>query len=323
MPSLQETPCLRKERSVPSLMWNVTLALCTLLVLPTVYYGWRPLAMAFVTVALCCLAEVAVCLVRRRTIHSDPSLLVTGLVIALLMPVNAPFWMPAVAALFAVLVVRAPFGGTGCTPFNPAAAGVAFVTICWPERMFSYVNSTIGWVLPVFGDCTYMEVRSPAGVLKEGLKPDIVPLEMLWGRFVGPMGTTAMLVIGACGLFLVFRRIANWEAPVFFLLAAALWAALCPRIACSPLTSVKYELMSGSLFFCAVFMVTDPVTAPRTAVARSIYGAFCGALVMAFRQFGAYEQGACFAILASNAIAPLLDRAAGAVRVWGGKIVES
>ena len=86
MPSLQETPCLRKERSVPSLMWNVTLALCTLLVLPTVYYGWRPLAMAFVTVALCCLAEVAVCLVRRRTIHSDPSLLVTGLVIALLMP---------------------------------------------------------------------------------------------------------------------------------------------------------------------------------------------------------------------------------------------
>ena len=95
MPSLQETPCLRKERSVPSLMWNVTLALCTLLVLPTVYYGWRPLAMAFVTVALCCLAEVAVCLVRRRTIHSDPSLLVTGLVIALLMPVNAPFWMPA------------------------------------------------------------------------------------------------------------------------------------------------------------------------------------------------------------------------------------
>ncbi|MFR2562610.1 MAG: RnfABCDGE type electron transport complex subunit D [Anaeromassilibacillus sp.] len=91
MPSLQETPCLRKERSVPSLMWNVTLALCTLLVLPTVYYGWRPLAMAFVTVALCCLAEVAVCLVRCRTIHSDPSLLVTGLVIALLMPVNAPF----------------------------------------------------------------------------------------------------------------------------------------------------------------------------------------------------------------------------------------
>ena len=81
--------------------------------------------------------------------------------------------------------------------------------------------------------------------------------------------------------------------------------------------------MSGSLFFCAIFMVTDPVTAPRTAVARSIYGAFCGALVMAFRHFGAYEQGACFAILASNAIAPLLDRAAGAVRVWGGKIVES
>lgn len=75
------------------------------------------------------------------------------------------------------------------------------------------MNSTIGWVLPVFGDCTYMEVRSPAGVLKEGLKPDIVPLEMLWGRFVGPMGTTAMLVIGACGLFLVFRADCQLGSP--------------------------------------------------------------------------------------------------------------
>ena len=118
MPSLQETPCLRKERSVSSMMWNVALSLCTLLVLPAVYYGWRPLVTSFGTVALCCIAEVAVCLVRRCSIQMDPSLLVTGLIIALLMPVNAPFWMPALAALFAVLVVRAPFGGTGSVSYT-------------------------------------------------------------------------------------------------------------------------------------------------------------------------------------------------------------
>ena len=320
---MPETPCLKKERTVNSMMWNTVLALCALLVLPTVYFGWRPLATALGTAVLCGAAEVAVCLVRRSAIHADPAVLVTGLIIALLLPVNAPFWMPAVAALFAVLVARAPFGGTGCTPFNPAAAGVAFVTICWPQKVFSYINPAAGWRLPVFGDCAYTGARSPAGVLKEGLKPDIVPLEMLWGRFAGPMGTTAMLVIGACGLFLILRRIANWEAPLFFLAAAALIAALCPRIACSALTSVKYEMMSGSLFFCAVFMVTDPVTAPRTAAGRCAYGALAGALVMAFRHFGAYEQGACFAVLAANAAAPLLDRAACSLRVGGGKTVES
>lgn len=321
---MQESSCLKKERTVVSMMWSVVLALCALLVLPTVYYGWRPLVTAFGTAALCWIAEASVCLVRRSAIHaSDPSVLITGLIIALLMPVNVPFWMPAVAALFAVLVARAPFGGTGYTPFNPAAAGVAFATICWPQKMFSYVSPSVGRNLPAFGDCVYTAVRSPAGVLKDGLKPDIVPMEMLWGRFVGPIGTTAMLVIGACFLFLILRRIANWEAPVFFLFTAALFAALGPRIACSSLTSVKYELMSGSLFFCAVFMVTDPVTAPRTAVGRCVYGAFGGILVMLFRHFGAYEQGACFAVLAMNAAAPLLDRAVCSARAWGGKIVES
>lgn len=324
MRAIPETSCVRKERSVTSIMWNVVLALCALLVLPVVYYGWRPLVMALGTAVLCCLAQVATCLVQRRAIDlADPSVFVTGLVIAMLMPVNVPFWVPAVAALFAVLVARAPFGGTGCTPFNPAAAGVAFVTICWPQKVFTYIDPSVGWSLPVLGDCTYAAASAPAGVLKEGLKPDIVPLEMLWGRFAGPMGTTAMLVIGACGLFLIFRRIANWEAPVFFLAAAALFAALDPRIACSALTSVKYELMSGSLFFCAVFMMTDPVTAPRTSPGRMIYGAFGGVLIMAFRHVGAYELGACFAVLAANAVAPLLDRLVCTARGWGGKIIES
>ena len=71
MPSLQETPCLRKERSVSSMMWNVALSLCTLLVLPAVYYGWRPLVTSFGTVALCCIAEVAVCLVPVSYTHLD------------------------------------------------------------------------------------------------------------------------------------------------------------------------------------------------------------------------------------------------------------
>ena len=85
------------------------------------------------------------------------------------------------------------------------------------------------------------------------------------------------------------------------------------------MTSVKYELLSGSLFFCSVFMVTDPVTSPHTAAGRCVYGAFAGAMVMVFRYFGAYEQGACFAVLFANAAAPLFSAAVCRVKGWEGK----
>ena len=229
------------------MMWNVALSVYTVGIAGCVLW-LRPLVTSFGTVALCCIAEVAVCLVRRCSIQMDPSLLVTGLIIALLMPVNAPFWMPALAALFAVLVVRAPFGGTGCTPsiqlqlawrLSPSVGRNACFLISVPPPDGCY---------RLFGECTYTAVRSPAGVLKEGLKPDIVPWRCSKAA-LGPMGTTAMLVIGACGLFLILRRIANWEAPVFFLAGSGCGAALFQESHAAQLTSVKYELMSGSLFF--------------------------------------------------------------------------
>ncbi|WP_050699399.1 RnfABCDGE type electron transport complex subunit D [Anaeromassilibacillus senegalensis] len=320
---MKKSVCLKKERTSRSMLGSMLLALCTLLILPTVYFGWGPLLTTALTVGLCCLAELAFCLVSRKPVSlSDPSILVTGLVIALLMPVGVPYWVPAIAALFAVWVARGPFGGTGHNPFNPAAAGVAFVTICWPQRVFAYA-APVGWLPQWLGHSALIPASSPAAVLKDHLKPDIVPFEMLWGKFPGPVGATAMLIIGACGLYLILRRAANWEAPLFFLLVAAGIAAAAPRIACSPLTSVKYELMSGSLLFCAVFMMTDPVTAPRTSIGRCLYGAFGGAVIMAFRHFSTYEQGACFAVLACNAIAPLLDRAVLRARAWGGKRIET
>jgi len=103
------------------------------------------------------------------------------------------------------------------------------------------------------------------------------------------------------------------------LAAAALIAAFSPRFAGDALTSIKYELMSGSLFFCSVYMVTDPVTSPNTMRGRCIYGALAGALVMVFRRFGAYEQGAVFAVLIANAAAPLIDgMVCSALRMGGG-----
>ena len=84
-------------------------------------------------------------------------------------------------------------------------------------------------------------------------------------------------------------------------------ALLFPRIMVTPLTSLKYEMLSGSLLFCAVFLITDPVTSPRTQVGKAIYGAVAGVLIMLMRRYGAFEQAACFAVLLMNAISPVID----------------
>ncbi|WP_255575635.1 RnfABCDGE type electron transport complex subunit D [Caproiciproducens faecalis] len=301
-------PYVKSEASVSSMMRDVLFALLMLLVLPVVHYGVRPLVMAGVTMLACAVCEILFSLIQTRSISlSDGSSLVTGMVIAMLMPLNAPLWLPCAAAAFAILVAKMPFGSIGHTPFNPAAAGVAFAALCWPKEMFSYFDPAVSQSIPPYQDFTAVLTHSPAAVLKNGLKPDILPLDMLWGVFAGPLGATGILVIAACGLFLFLKRTARWEITASFLLAATLIAAFFPRIACSPLTSVKYELMSGSLLFCSVFMVTDPVTAPHRMLGRILYGAFAGFLIMMFRRFGAFEQGAAFAVLIANAAAPQID----------------
>ncbi len=317
-------PFIKSDVSVASMMRDVLVALTLLLVLPVVRFGARPAVMAALTALVCAVSEILFNLIQTKSTGiSDCSSMVTGMILVMLMPVNAPMWLPCAAGVFAIVVAKGPFGSTGRNPFNPAAAGFAFAAICWPQLVFSYFNPASSAVLPPLADCFVETVPSPAAVLKSGLKPSIVPFEMLWGNFAGPIGSTAVLVIAACALYLVFKRTARWEIIFFFLAAAALIAAFFPRIACSPLTSVKYELMSGSLLFCSVFMVTDPVTAPHTPVGRCLYGAFAGAMLMVFRTFGAFEQGAAFAVLIANASAPLFDDLVFRAKGWGGELDEA
>lgn len=286
----QKPPFLRRQETVSAMMKDMLLALVLLLPLPTVYFGTHVLWVAFASVASCFVSELVACMLMKRQVDiSELSSVVIGLTIAMLMPPLAPLWLPVAAGAFAVLVARAPFGFTGNNPFQPAAAGVAFVAVFWPGILFSYPQP------------------SAAALLKSGLKPEVIPSEMLWGSGGGAIGTTAALVLAAVAVYLFVKRAVNWRITLFFLAAAALAALLFPRIMVSPLTSLKYEMLSGSLLFCSVFLITDPVTAPRTRIGSAVYGALAGVLVMLMRRYGAFEQAACFAVLLMNAGAPVID----------------
>lgn len=302
-------PHYRKDNSVRHMMVDTVVALALLLVIPTVYNGFRVISMVALSCAACAVGEILFCMFTHREIMiTEFSPMVTGTIIAMLMPVTAPLWLPVVAALFASIVAKEPFGGTGNNPFNPAAAGVAFAIICWPDLMFSFRNGSVSAALPMFADCDFTAVVSPAGMLKQGLRPQILSSQMLTGNFTGPMGTTAVIVILACALYIFIKRTAHFTTSLCFLGTAAALAAAFPRIVGTRPESVFFELFSGSLVFAAVFMATDPVTSPKTPLGRCIYGGLGGIAAMLFRYFGAYEEGVVFAILFINALAPAIDR---------------
>ena len=237
--------------------------------------------------------------------------LVTGTTVGLLMSPLTAYWVPVLASAFAVVVVKLPFGGTGRNLFNPAAAGMALATQCFPTRVFTYPDiAAMDGSLPLGALPEGFVTRlSPAAELAAGAKANFSFSDLLWGKISGPIGATAVLVLVAAALFLFLRRTASPSVTLPFLAVCVIISVLFPR---SDEGSFKYnmalEICSGYLLFAGIFMLNDPVTSPRHTSARIVYGVLAGILTMLLRHFGRFEEGTCFAVLLMNAFAAPIDR---------------
>lgn len=308
-------PHIRYAESNRTLMSDVLVLLLVLCALASMFYGVRALVICLVSVATAYVCDILSTLMRvRRPNPRDLSAIVTGLIIALMMPATIPYHVVVVAAIFAIAVVKQPFGGVGNNLFNPAAAGFSFAAICWPTQVFMYPMPFDK--LAVFGENTATLYQNPAFVLRLGGLPTNDITEMLLGNYPGPMGATNILVILACVFYLLFRRTVHWQLPVFYLATCAAFALFFPRINGSGLQSVLYELMSGSLLFGAVFVISDPVTSPKRSGALAMYGLFAGSITMLFRYFGGFEESMAFSVLLANAFVPAIDNFSEFLHNW-------
>ncbi|MDD2955121.1 MAG: RnfABCDGE type electron transport complex subunit D [Oscillospiraceae bacterium] len=301
-----KAPHIRLKDSARSTMLDVLIALLPLYFMATYFYGARALALGGVSLLSAVAADViCVFLSGRRPNPRDFSALVTGLLIPLMLPASVPYYVPVTAAVFAIAVVKHPFGGVGQNIFNPAAGGFAFVSVCWPSLVFSYPQPMFS--LPITGELPARLAESPAHALMLGAVPTIDKLDLMLGKFAGPMGVTNILVLATCFLYLLFRRAINWQAPAAFLGMTAAIAYLFPRIPVSRSESVAFELLSGTLVFAGIFLLSDPVTSPKRGLSRFVYGALAGAATMLLRYYGGFEQTAAFALLLVNSFTLLLD----------------
>lgn len=306
-------PFIRTEAKFGRMVFDMILAAVVLGIYSAVTYGLRPLMVLTVSLLTAIVCEAVCCLFARRPLRMalDGTAAITGLTVGLLMSPMVPMWLPMVGTAFAIVVAKAPFGGTGRNVFNPAAAGVSLLTYCFPHRMFTYPAIQSGVSLPLSFNLPVEDVAtevSLAGQLKTGAIPTVDRVDILLGNFVGAIGTTAFLILLMLVCYLMVRRTISPWVVLPYLITCALIAWLSPLSSMAPEKSLLLQMGSGYVLFAAVFLINDPVTTPRFWLGRLIYGVLTAMMVMLLQRVGQFEAGTCFAILLMNAFAPIVDR---------------
>jgi Na+-translocating ferredoxin:NAD+ oxidoreductase subunit D len=309
------SPHIRGPARTPVIMWNVVASLIPLIVAATWFFGPSALLVLLATVGGAVLTEH---LMGQGTTIGDGSAAITGILLGLTLPAGLPMWMAALGGFFAIAVGKLVFGGLGYNVFNPALLGRAFLQAAFPIAMTTWPATGQHWWM-LRGDnfaIPFMHPRTvdaitaatPLGLMKFEGKPTGV-LDLMMGTTGGSLGETAGLLILVCGAYLALRGFLNWRLPAAMLGTVAVFAFLLHGASASRYPSPLFMLFSGGLLLDAVFMATDPVTAPITNTGRWIFGIGAGALVVIIREWGGLPEGVMYSILLMNTLTPFINRA--------------
>ncbi len=236
--------------------------------------------------------------------------LVSGMLIPLIVPVDVPLWMVAVATAFAVIIGKEIFGGTGMNIFNVALITRAFLFFAYP----SYLSGDRVWIDGLLKGEGVVDGFSGATPLADAAAGvvDRLPstLEMFMGYIPGSIGETSTLAILIGAVILIYTGVGSWKIILSGVLGGAAMGLLLNATAVNPLMEVPFyeHLMLGGFAFGIVFMATDPVTAAQTELGKWIYGFLIGVIAILVRVVNpAYPEGVMLAILFMNVFAPLID----------------
>jgi electron transport complex protein RnfD len=317
--TVSPSPHVHSGESVNKLMYGVVIAMVPALLVSVFFYGFGAIVVTLLSVASCVLFEFLIqkFILKTPVRISDGSAMVTGILLALNLPSNLPWWIIIIGALVAIGIGKMTFGGLGSNPFNPALVGRVFLLISFPVQMTNYpvpAGITTAYISKADG----FTGPTPLGVVKEGLEAGRpvselmaeVPsyLEMFIGNLGGSMGEIAgaALVLGL--IFMLARKIITWHIPVSIILTVVIFTGILHLTAPESYADPLFHLLTGGLLLGAIFMATDYVTSPMTGAGMIIYGIGIGLITVIIRIFGAYPEGVSFAILIMNGFVPLLNR---------------
>ena len=235
--------------------------------------------------------------------------LVSGILIPLIIPVECPLWILAIAVAFAVIIGKEIFGGTGMNIFNPALLCRAFLFFAYPSKM----SGDQVWVAQdsIFGLGQTLPdgftMATPLAQVGQGAEVTASLNDMIIGLIPGSIGETSVIAIALGAILLLWTGIASWKTMVSVFVGGGLMACLFESLGMTPIAWYEH-LVLGGFCFGAVFMATDPVTSCRTESGKYIYGFIIGAMAVIIRVMNpGYPEGMMLAILLMNMFAPTID----------------
>lgn len=290
---VSSNPHIRGKVTTNHLMLAVVIALLPACGYGIYNFGSRALLVIILTVASTVLTELAYeVLLKKQITIGDFSAVVTGLLLAMNLPVSVPWWICVIGGVFAILVVKMLFGGLGQNFMNPALAARCFLLISFTSIMTDF-------------ECDAYTGPTPLALIKQGEIGNVY--DMILGRCNGTIGETSMIaiIIGAC--FLLLLGVIDLKVPGTYLLTFV----LCLGFAGPKGFDANYicaQLAGGGLMLGAFFMATDYVTRPVTVKGQYIYGAFLGIMTFLLRVYGPSAEGVSYAIILGNLVVPLIEK---------------
>jgi len=297
------------------IMRKVVYSLIPIFAFSVLLYGWRSLAICATVFLFGIVTEYAFTKPRGKKVSE--AVLVTCALYALSMPPAVPLWISAIGIVFGVGFGKCIFGGFGRNIFNPAIAGRLFVYVAFPQGMQrSFLppwKPGIPWISRLNPPVDSASAATPLIDAASDLS------DLITGFRMGALGESAIILIILAGLYLIFTKTANWKIILstifgFSAVMVVLWIASVSTADNSTAFHPVRSLLSGSILFVAVFMATDPVTAPKKPGAQWVYGILIGGVSAIIRVFSLFPEGVSFGVLIGNTFASLLDECFPAVR---------
>ena len=324
---LTSSPFLKDRRDTPYIMRQVIYSLVPVMLAAIYYFGLQALLVMVTCILGAVLSEWALAL-RGKSTLKDGTAVLTGLLLALILPPGIPLWMAFLGAVVAIMVGKLIFGGVGGNIFNPALVGRAFLQAAFPVAITTWMKQDTFAGFSVIRGETFtmpflksqvaaMTTATPLAQMK--FEGELAAFnDLLLGNTAGSLGETSSLMILLGGVYLASRNVLNWRIPLGVLGSVYALSALLHVVDAGSFAPPHFHLLAGGLMFGAVFMATDPVTSPITQRGCWLFAVGIGVLVVVIRNFGGLPEGVMYAILLMNAVTPLLNRITPQ-RVFGEK----
>ena len=306
-------PHLSSPRRSSHIMALVLFALMPAVIISIYGSGVRGIMQYGISICACIVFEsIFNAFTGRKSSVGDLSAVVTGVLLAMNIPVSLPLSMTILGAFVAIIVAKMVFGGLGCNPFNPALTARVFLLISFPAYMTNWnTPDSLSTASPVdtLSGATLLGVskeyiKANNGSL-EGFKlPDFV--KTMLDMSGGSLGETFTIALILGGLFLIAVKVISWHIPIAFIGTVFIFTAIINLFSPGSTIPAHYHLTSGGLMLGAFFMATD--YSSSLIIGKIIFGIGCGLLTVLIRVYGGYPEGVAFSILIMNALTPLLDR---------------